>query len=116
MDAARKYYAASIPRSIRAARLRQLRLENIVGSWSRESQPGQLAVFDVIMLPAQEFTRARAMLASPDVGMANERGGMTPPYIPADVKEVTVPDGESDPFAFAKAYFKKAFGLDTEAS
>jgi hypothetical protein len=108
-----KYLAASIPRSIRAARLRQVRLESIIGSWHRESSPGQFLVYDVVMLPEQEFIRMRAALASTTQGTPSlQQSSVVPPYIPTDTKEFIVPAGEADAFAFAKQHFVQEFKLN----
>jgi len=106
------YFAASIPRSVRSARLSHLPVGYIIGSWHIEVKNDLNQVFDVIMLPEKEFNRARMYLGAPTVvDPSLSRGGVTPPYVPKDTKQVVVPEGEADPRAFAKEYFLREFNL-----
>ncbi len=102
------YTAASVPRYMRTARLGYLPLSAVIGSRSI----GGIA-YDIIMLPAHEFMRARHYLASAAVNpfMALERTKITPPYIPQDIQEVTVLAGAANPTALAAQHFLQAFGL-----
>ncbi len=112
MAGGKKYLAASIPRSVRTARLGHLPLDKIIGCHFIEQSEGANLTFDVIMLPEAEFIRARSYLTVPNMaGMGLDRAKFAPPYIPKDVKEVVVPDDHPDPVNFAKNYFIKAFGL-----
>jgi hypothetical protein len=108
----KKYLAAFLPRSIRAARLDYLPARTIIG-YKVTKKPGDLnLVFDCIMLPEDQFVRARSYLAAPDVmGAALGQGKFSPPYILKDIKEIVVSAGEDDPEEFAKNYFLKVFGI-----
>ncbi|HUY69133.1 MAG TPA: hypothetical protein VMV79_07515 [Alphaproteobacteria bacterium] len=111
MSAPRTYMAASVPRFIRTARLSHLPLNTIIGYWFTKAADNSHYVFDVIMLPALEFLRTKSYLAVPDTASPSlQAGKFAPPYIPKDVKEVTVPSDEADPESFARAHFIKEFG------
>jgi hypothetical protein len=104
-----KYMAASIPRFIRNARLFYLGRDAIIGS-RMVGSPGM--VYDVIMLSQREFMRARLRLSMEGYGIQElTMSKLTPPYIPMDVKEITVPPEEADPETFAKMYFWKEYGI-----
>lgn len=108
MDRFHRYIAASIPRHIRASRAPWLRRDAVIGCVKHPSG----MVYDVVMLPAADFVRLRNRLAAQSVGLATlERGAMDAPYIPQDVKEMTVLPSESDPRLVAVRYFRNVFRL-----
>jgi len=102
------YYAASVPRSVRTARLAHLRGDAIIGMWFVPSGAGN-QVFDVIMLPEAEFLRVKNQLATPAMGATLQQGQGAAPYVPKDVKNFTVPENDPTPAATAAAYFRKEF-------
>ncbi|MDR3425137.1 MAG: DnaJ domain-containing protein [Alphaproteobacteria bacterium] len=106
------YMAASIPRSIRAARLGYLPLQAIIGCRFIKKENDLNLVFDIVMLPEDQFLRAKFYLSVPDMmGADLHSGRFMPPYILRDIKEIIVPADEADPEKYAKAYFKKEFRL-----
>ena len=113
MDTPQKFTAASIPRFIRTSRLWYLRFDTIIGSRMIKHEGQQEGVvYDIIMLPSNEFTRARAYLGVQNMGnIALELFKVTPAYVPQDAQEITVPDTEPDPRDYALKYFLKAFDL-----
>jgi len=108
----RKYFAASVPRSIRTARLSHLPLRTVIG-FRAIARPNDISlIMDIIMLPEDQFVRAKSWLSAPETVLpALQYGKFSPPYILKDTKEVLVPEGEQDPENFAKEYFKKEFGV-----
>lgn len=113
-SSARKYMAASIPRSIRTARLGYLPVQTIIGHRTIKKEKDINFIFDIVMLPEIQFVRAKSYLSAPDIINAQlQYGKFTPAYTPQDVKTVTVPPGEPDPEAYARNYFMKEFGLST---
>lgn len=111
---AKKFVAASVPRSIRQQRLSHLPLSCIVGSHFIQGADGSNLVFDVIMLPPPEFQRIRTGVGIRQVlGPAfNVTNAFQPGFVMQDTKEVVVPADIPNQEAFAKAYFIKAFGLE----
>ncbi|HUY67791.1 MAG TPA: DnaJ domain-containing protein [Alphaproteobacteria bacterium] len=108
------FMAGSVPRSIRTARLGYLRLNCIIGCWYVTAANGGHYVYDIIMLPAREFMRAKAHLAAPDFSYtpALRLGRFDPVYQMLDVKKIEVPDDAADPETYARAFFQEAFNLD----
>jgi hypothetical protein len=108
----RKYMAASIPRSIRTARLGYLPVQTIIGRHFTQKENDINLIFDVVMLPEEQFIRAKAYLAMPEaLGAHLQYGKFSPAYTPRDTKEIIVPPGEANPEKFARDYFVKEFGL-----
>jgi hypothetical protein len=108
----KKYMAASIPRSIRTTRLPYLPLNTIIGCTFTKKENDINYVFDIIMLPEDQFIRAKSYLGSPAIMSADlQYGKFSPPYIPRDTKEVIIPPDELDPEKYARNYFKKAFKI-----
>ncbi len=109
-----RYCAASVPRYIRNARLFYLGIKSVIGSKLVKNNSGGL-VYDIIMLPEQEFMRAKLLLSLP-VGQTSSidlsPSKMTPAYSPMDAKCVTIPPGEYDPYNYARNWFMEKFGLD----
>jgi hypothetical protein len=108
----KKFMAASVPRFLRASRLSYLPLKCIIGSWRIEIEDDINLVFNVVMLPADEFTRAKSYLATPTLTTPSlHYGRFAPAYGFKDTKEIIVPADEADPENYAKAYFLEAFNL-----
>jgi len=106
----KKYFAASIPRFIRSARLSYVPANCIIASWHIAQKNDVNFIYDVIMLPEREFLRARMHLATPDVATPTlSRGGFSPAYMPKDIKTVTVPEGEAQPEKYAKEHLLEQF-------
>ena len=105
--------AASVPRYLRQNRLGYLPLSSIVGSRLLKGRNGANLVFDIIMLPVNEFQRMKTNVGMQHVSapVLNAGPGMMPSFMLTDAKEVIVPAGEADPERFAKEYFMKVFGL-----
>ena len=106
-----KFLAASVPRSVRAARLGHLRTDAILGSWHIPNPGGGYQVFDVVMQAEAEFMRTKNHLASPAMGAALQQGQVNAPYVLKDTKQIDVPDGGENPAAAAAAFFRKEFKL-----
>ncbi len=105
------YMAASIPRSMRTARLSYLPLDTIIGSWSIDSNPRQF--FDVIMLPEPDFLRAKlrlgiSTLANPTLNLVGFNAG----YVPQDTRRVAIPDNVKNPYEYAANKLQQLFNLD----
>jgi hypothetical protein len=101
------YMAAPILRSVRQAKLNYLPIGCVIGSHDF----GNGVFSDIIMLPAKEFIRMKTY-----AGMShNLTLSMTPGekmnsgYALHDIKEVTVPESEPDPEAYAREVFLAAF-------
>jgi hypothetical protein len=109
---AQKYMAASILRSIRQSRLGHLPRHVVIGSIAIERKNDLNVIYDVIMLPAAQFMRARSHLAAPAPSMHLNPGEFSPPYIPHHVKEFMVPSGAPYAEKTAQEHFKKEFGID----
>lgn len=101
-----KLYAASVPRSVRTARLGHLRGDAIIGSWSTQNPNGSYQVFDVVMQAEAEFLRTKNYLASPPASMSVQTGQPTAPYVLRDIKQVEAEDHDS-----AVAYFRTEFKI-----
>lgn len=108
-----KFVAASVPRYIRNARLFYLGRDTIIGSRLVKNNSGNL-VYDVIMLPEQEFMRAKLLL-SLAVGQSSSleltMSKMTPAYSPVDARSFIVPPSDPDPWGAARAHFRELFKL-----
>jgi len=108
----RKYMAASVPRSIRVARLGYLPVQTIIGHRVIKKEGDINFILDIFMLPEDQFLRAKSYLAAPEIILpALQYGRFAPPYILQDTKEVIVPPDEEVPVEYAKAFFKEAFGF-----
>jgi len=111
MQTTQKYIAAYVPRYIRTGRLWYLSLDTVIGAKSVAGSGSM--IYDLIMLPEKEYTRARLYL-----GMENPNSiefsmsKRTPAYIPKYVKEISVSASELNPNQYAKRYFRQVFGLD----
>lgn len=111
-----KYLAASIPRYIRNARLSYLSIHAVIGSRLIRHKGSQGLVYDVIMLPEQEFMRARLYLSlaqGQTSSLELTMSKLTPAYTPMDTKAVVAPGAERAAWEFARAHFLKAFGFET---
>ncbi|MGB4100836.1 MAG: J domain-containing protein [Alphaproteobacteria bacterium] len=109
-----RYCAASVPRYIRNARLFYLGIHAVIGSRLVQNNSGGL-VYDIIMLPEQEFMRAKLLLSLPvgetsSVDLSPTK--ITPAYNPMDAKCVTIPPGTHDPYHYARNWFMEKFGLN----
>ena len=111
---ARTYVASVVPRFIRTSRLGYVPMSHVIGSRLVGDGKNATIIYDILMLPEPEFARARMHAGMQHVIAPTPHRGETMPVgvIPSDVKRVTVPDDEADPFAYAKAYFLKAYGID----
>ncbi len=109
------YMAATVPRYIRQTKLARLPENAVIGTRALKAEDGTHQVYDVIMLPFQVFQRMKLHagfqpVVSPDLRPKGE-DVFTPIFVPMDVRQVTVPEGETDPAAYAKAHFVKLFRL-----
>ena len=105
--------AAYVPRTTRTARLWYLPPDTVIG-WRAQPEPGRNTIYDLVMLPEKEFIRARMHLGleNPNaVGLTMTK--MTAAFVPQYVQEVSVPPTEPEPRAYARRYFRAAFGLDS---
>ncbi len=110
-----RFWAASVPRYIRNARLPYLGRDAVIGSRLYQTKSGQSLVYDIILLPEPEFMRAKLMLsltAGQNSSLELTMSKMTPAYMPMDSKFLQVPAGQSNPWHFAREHFLQAFGLD----
>ena len=105
-----RFLAASVPRSVRAARLGHLRTDAILGHWHIANAGGGFLVFDVIMQAEADFLRTKNHLAAPTMDIA-QLGKPNPPYVLKDTKQFDVSDGEANPAEIAAAYFRQEFKL-----
>ncbi len=108
-----KFLAASVPRSVRAARLGHLRTDAILGMWHIPNPGGGFQVFDVIMQAEADFVRTKGQLATPAMGASLQQGQTNAPYILKDIKQFDVPDGTPNPAQTAAAHFRAEFKLQT---
>jgi len=108
-----KYMAASVPRFLRQTRLGYLPLTCIIGTKLIKGEKGQNLVFDIVMLPAQQFQRMRTYVGLQHIATPELRMGPSfqPSYVLADAKVITVPADLPDPVAFAREHFMVEFGL-----
>jgi hypothetical protein len=113
MSVPKKYMAAAIPRHVRQSRLAYLPLDCIIGSRVTRGDNDENLIFDIVMLPAKEFQRAKLY-----VGLQYEAApaltpdsGFEPGYVVPNVKTVTVPAGETNPEAYARNHFMIEFDL-----
>jgi hypothetical protein len=107
------FYAASLPRFVRTARLPWLRLEAVIGYWALENANDLNHVYDVIMGRPYEFAHIRHHLSLPWMTVpALQRGGIMGGYILQNVRAVTVPAATPHPERYAAAHFVRIFGLD----
>lgn len=109
---AQRYMAAPILRSMRQARLGHLPRHAVIGNIVIEKKNDLNVIYDIIMLPAGAFMRARAHLSAPTPGLQFQPGSFDAPYIPQNVKEFIVPSDAKDAEKAAREYFKKEFGID----
>lgn len=115
MPGAVRFCAASVPRSIRNARLPHLGRDAVIGSWMFQTRSGQNLVYDIIMLPEPEFMRAKLILslaAGQSSSLELTMSKLTPAYRPMDTKQLLVPAGQARPWHFARTHFRQAFGLE----
>ena len=108
-----KFLAASVPRSVRAARLSHLRTDAILGSWHIPNPGGGFQVFDVLMQAEGDFLRTKNQLASPAMSASLQQGQANAPYLLKDIKQIDVPDGTENPAQVAAAHFRKEFKLSS---
>ena len=106
-----KYLAASVPRSVRAARLAHLRSDALLGMWHIPNPGGGFQVFDVVMQAESDFIKTKNQLASPAMGASLQQGQTNTPYILKDIKQFDVPEGTANPAQAAAAHFRKEFKL-----
>ncbi|HEV7454003.1 MAG TPA: hypothetical protein VGO07_01970 [Candidatus Saccharimonadales bacterium] len=104
-----------MPRFLRTARLSYLPTHSIIGSRYIKGADGGNLIFDIVMLPVEQFQRMRSNVGLQHVAAPALKLGpqLAPSFVLADAKEVIVPCDEPDPENFAKNYFMKAFGLIT---
>jgi len=109
------YIASAIPRFIRTTRLGYIPLKYVLGSRLVGDSKNATLIYDIIMLPEPEFTRARRHAGMQHVLAPTPHIGATMPVgvLPSDIKQVTVPENEPDAEGFARAYFMKAYHFDT---
>ena len=105
-----KYLAASVPRSVRAARLGHLRTDAILGTWYIQNPGGANQVFDVIMQEEADFMRTKNHLAAPAMNASLQQGQANAPYVLKDIKLLEVPDDDEARQA-ATAHFRKEFKI-----
>ena len=101
-----RFLAASVPRSVRAARLAHLRTDAVLGSWNIPNPGGGFQVFDVIMQAEADFMRTKGQLASPAMNATLQQGQANAPYMLKDIKQVEAADSGA-----AAAHFRKEFKL-----
>ncbi len=101
-----KFLAASVPRSVRSARLGHLRTDAIIGMWHIPNPSGGFQVFDVVMQAEADFMHTKNHLATPAMNAALQQGNASAPYILKDIKEIDAPDA-----AAAIAHFKREFKI-----
>jgi hypothetical protein len=107
------YVAASIPRFIRNTRLAHLRLGSIIGSWAIENPHSMNIVYDVVMLPADEFARAMTYLAVPAMtSPALRRENFNGAYSPKDIKQMVVDGTDPEARQIAVRHFVQEFKLN----
>jgi hypothetical protein len=106
-----KFLAASVPRSVRSARLSHLRTDAILGSWYIQNPGGGIQVFDVVMQAEVDFVRTKNQLASPAMGASLQQGQASAPYVLKDIKQLDLPDGTDNPTQVAAAHFRLEFKL-----
>lgn len=103
-----KFLAASVPRSVRAARLNHLRGDAIIGMWHISNPGGGFQVFDVVMQAEADFLRTKNQLAAPQMNATLQQGGASTPYILKDVREFEGEDAQA-----AAAHFRREFKTTT---
>lgn len=115
MSTSRTYMAASVPRFLRQTRLGYLPLSCIIGSRLLVGDGGSNLIFDIVMLPVQEFQRMRTNVGVQHVVEPSLKAGpsFNPVFVLADSKTFVVPEGVRDPEALAKNHFLNLFGLLT---
>jgi hypothetical protein len=104
------YLAASIPRNVRMSKLNHVPNSAVIGCWHVRDERGGFQVFDVVMLPEDEFNHAKNHMATiTPMSMSPKASGAAPvTFSPRDTKEFDAPNAEA-----ASAYFKKEFKLTT---
>lgn len=113
MNQPRKYMAGSVPRFLRQTRLAHVPPSCVIGSKLQKGDGGANIVFDIIMLPMQEFTRMKSQVGLQHVIAPGPQMGpsFNPSFVMANAKEVTVPAEEPNPENYAKTFFLLHFGL-----
>lgn len=111
MAGAKKYMAASVPRSVRQQRLGYLPAKCIIGSRVLKGNGGANLYYDVVMLPEPEFVRMRTSMGLQITQAPTMGGALSSAATLADTKHVVVPEEESDAEAYARNHFIAAFGL-----
>lgn len=106
-----KFLAASVPRSVRTARLGHLRTDAIIGVWYIQNPGGGNQVFDVIMQEESEFMRTKTHLATPNMNAAMQQGQANAPYVLKDIKQIELSENDSDPLQKAVIHFRKEFKI-----
>ena len=111
-ETARVYWAASIPRFIRQAKLNYLPAASVIGSHRHEQGTGVYLQMDVVMLSETEFRRARLFLGMENTGNPTlEMSRYTPAYVPTDAHKIELPPDEQDPWHAARSHFLEIFKL-----
>lgn len=89
-------------------------MKNVIGSRLVGDGKNATIIYDIIMLPESEFPRARMHAGMQHVSTPTPHIGETMPVgvVPFDIKRVVVPDDATDPEAYAKASFIKAYHLE----
>lgn len=113
MSSPKVFMAASVPRFLRQTRLGHLPLNNIIGSRITQGDGGANLVFDVVMVPVNEFQRIKNGVGLQHIAAPALKAGpaFMPSFMLTDAKKVVVPASEPDPEAFARHYFLKEFRL-----
>lgn len=105
-----KFYAASVPRSVRTSRLSHLRSDVIVGSWNVQNPNGSYQTFDVIMQQEADFVKTKSQLAAPPATTSLATQGQPPTaYVLRDIRQVDVPEDDANPAQTAAEHFRKEF-------
>ena len=105
-----KFYAASVPRSIRTGRLGHLRSDAIIGTWYIQNPGGANQVFDVVMQEEAEFMRTKNHLASPNMNASLQQGAANAPFVLKDIKLLEVAESDNA-LQMATAHFRKEFKI-----
>ena len=78
-----------------------------------QGEGGTNLYFDIVMLPMNEFQRMRTNVGLQHMVAPQPKMGPTfnPGFVLSDVKQISVPDSEPNPAAYAKSHFLKLFGI-----
>jgi hypothetical protein len=102
-----KFFAASIPRNVRTAKLGHLPVNSFIGTWHIPNPRGGFQVFDVLMLPEADFMRAKNHLATiTPMGTSPHANQMNLVFAIKDAKEC-----EASAAVEAAAYFRPLFKI-----